>query len=131
MVIPLLLIITQAGYVEEVDLGDCWRDRITRAMKPLLFGKIHSHSKSSAVDYIHHGVDGLQPHPKLYVFFYIKGFTVFATILRFVVLLKSDTDFSCIYENTSHDQYTFVLWSDDSSCSLSPMASCNVTHDSL
>lgn len=31
----------QVGHVEEVDLGDCWRERITRAMKPLLFGKWH------------------------------------------------------------------------------------------
>ena len=50
--------------MEEVDLGDCWRDRITRAMKPLLFGKIHSYSKSSAVNYIHHGVDGLHHTPR-------------------------------------------------------------------
>ena len=49
--------------MEEVDLGDCWRDRITRAMKPLLFGKIHSYSKSSAVNYIHQGVDGLHHTP--------------------------------------------------------------------
>ena len=30
----------QAGHVEEVNLGDYRRERITRAMKPLLFGKI-------------------------------------------------------------------------------------------
>ena len=29
----------QVGHVEEVNLGDCKRERITRAMKPLLFGK--------------------------------------------------------------------------------------------
>lgn len=29
----------QVGHVEEVNLGDCRRERITRAMKPLLFGK--------------------------------------------------------------------------------------------
>ncbi|XP_078365043.1 transmembrane prolyl 4-hydroxylase-like [Oculina patagonica] len=27
----------KVGHVEEIDLGDCWRERITRAMKPLLF----------------------------------------------------------------------------------------------
>ena len=52
------------------------------------------------------------------MFFFVKGFTVFATILRFVDLLKSDADFSCISENAPHNQYTFALWSDDPSCTL-------------
>lgn len=73
MVILRLLKITQVGYVEEVDLGDCWRDRITRAMKPLLFGKIHSYSKSSAVNYIHHGVDGLHHTPRYMCSFLSKA----------------------------------------------------------
>lgn len=52
------------------------------------------------------------------MFFFVKGFTVFATILRFVDLLKSDADFSCISENAPHNHYTFALWSDDPSCTL-------------
>ena len=59
--------------MEEVDLGDCWRDRITRAMKPLLYGKIHSYSKSSAVNYIHHGVDGLHHTPRYMCSFLSKA----------------------------------------------------------
>lgn len=38
---PVTLVFSslQVGHVEEVNLGDCRRERIIRAMKPLLFGK--------------------------------------------------------------------------------------------
>ena len=40
----------QAGHEEEVDLGDCTRKRITRAMKPLLFGEKHDPRKQRKSD---------------------------------------------------------------------------------
>lgn len=41
----------QVGHEEEVDLGDCTRKRITRAMKPLLFGKEHDSRKQRESDF--------------------------------------------------------------------------------
>lgn len=35
----------QVGHEEEVDLGDCTRKRITRAIKPLLFGNLEHDSR--------------------------------------------------------------------------------------